>query len=99
MDACFGPVNFAQEVGKFKSGGRLYGIATDTFTGIVQLAKKMETICLMSSKWAGLNAHLWNEQGCRLEGYAVTMRKPAQCPQQPSCCLEGAFMAWPVTPS
>ena len=23
----------------------------------------------------------------------------AQCPQQPSCCLEGAFMAWPVTPS
>ena len=26
--------------------------------------------------WPGLIAHLWSEQGARLEGDAVTMRKP-----------------------
>ena len=55
-------------------GGRLFGMTSDTFINIVQLAgNKIETICSDVVK-----AHLRNEQRCRLEGYAVTMRKSAQ---------------------
>ena len=44
----------------------------------------------------GLIAHLRSEQEGRLEGYAVTMRKPDE-PAAALYRLEGAFMAWPLT--
>ena len=56
--------------------------------------KKIMNEKLFSDKETGVNAVI---SLCLPQDRA--MRKPAQCPQQPSICLEGAFMAWPVTPS